>query len=45
VDDLEGTLDGWLDSFEHYEYPTVTVDEMRGDSPQLDAMRGLGYVK
>jgi arylsulfatase A-like enzyme len=46
VADLSGKLDTWLESFDHYESPPMTDDQLKTLTPQqLKALRSLGYVK
>jgi arylsulfatase A-like enzyme len=46
VKGLAKQLDDWLASFEHYEpQPPTTADLQRLSTQELDAMRGLGYMR
>lgn len=43
---LRKQLTDWLQSFQHYEAPELTPEELKKLSPKsLDDLRGLGYVK
>ncbi|MHC4985550.1 MAG: sulfatase-like hydrolase/transferase [Planctomycetota bacterium] len=43
---LAEKLEGWLGSFAHYEPPAIPPAELKElDPEQLDALRGLGYVR
>lgn len=43
---LGATLDDWVGSFQHYEPPAEALAKARETSRKdLDAMRGLGYIK